>query len=255
MLRRNCKGMENLLSRRQVLGTAATVLASSLTSTRVHAAAKSPPVLVELFTSQGCSSCPPADRLAGKLRAEGKVEIISLNVDYWDYLGWRDTLATKEFTQRQYDYAKARGDGQVYTPQMIVNGHRHVVGSQSGSVNEAIAAAEHPQVPLEIAIDDAAVKVTIPSGTPDGETTLWLMGVAPEVTVDIERGENAGSTNTYHSVVRSLLPAGMWKAAGDTFSMPRKAVLLPGVTKVLAVLQKNYVGPVIGLQRTLLKTS
>ncbi len=237
--------MAYILNRRHFLGTAA-ALASSAT---VESRAGTAPVLVELYTSQGCSSCPPADKLAGKLRAEAHVEVVSLNVDYWDYLGWRDTLASKEFTLRQQDYARARGDGQVYTPQMVVNGRLHVVGSQRRMVDAAIAASTPPDVRLDLKIDDAEIHVTVPQATPDGEATLWIMGVAPEVTVDVERGENAGSTIAYHNVVRSLHPAGMWKSQGQEFVMPRKAVLQPGVSKVLAVLQQGYVGPVLGLKR------
>jgi hypothetical protein len=244
--------MHNIFTRRQAIGYAAAAASFPLIQTAV---ANPAPVLVELFTSQGCSSCPPADRLAGDLRASGKVEVVSLNVDYWDYLGWRDTLARKEFTQRQYDYARARGDGQVYTPQMVINGNAHVVGSQAQAVDGAIAKSQPAGVRLEMSSDNAEVRVMIPDAAPDGEATLWLMGVAPDVSVEIERGENAGKTIVYHGVVRALLPMGMWKSQGQEFTMPREAVLQAGVTKVLAVLQKDYVGPILGLQRLKVPTS
>jgi hypothetical protein len=97
------------------------------------------PVIVELFTSQGCSSCPPADAFLEELKAGPGVVALSYHVDYWDYLGWRDTLGSPEYSQRQYDYAKSRGDMNVYTPQTIINGGSHFVGSQKSKVSAGIA--------------------------------------------------------------------------------------------------------------------
>jgi hypothetical protein len=128
----------SLITRRSALTLAAS---SILGSAPLFAAASKPKVLVELFTSQGCSSCPPADKVAADLAQRPDVMVLSFNVDYWDYLGWRDTLAKPEFSQRQYDYARTRGDGNVYTPQMVFNGAEHAVGSQKSTVKNAISAS------------------------------------------------------------------------------------------------------------------
>src|SRR5689334_15138012 len=128
--------MTSSLTRRNMLAFgAAAVLAKP-----AFAAVKRP-VIVELFTSQGCSSCPPADAYLKTLKEQPDVLALSYHVDYWDYLGWRDTLGGAEFSERQYDYAESRGDKNVYTPQMIINGGKDFVGSQRGLVSSAIAAA------------------------------------------------------------------------------------------------------------------
>ncbi len=119
--------MNKNLSRRSAMA----LLAGGVAAPRlaVAGATSGAPVLIELFTSQGCSSCPPADSFAGELARDPLNFVVSLNVDYWDYLGWSDTLARPEFSKRQFDYGKSRGDMQVYTPQMVMNGHYHAVGS------------------------------------------------------------------------------------------------------------------------------
>jgi hypothetical protein len=236
--------MEKLLSRRSALalGTAAV----ALPQIGGIAAAAKPLVMVELFTSQGCSSCPPADRIAGALTKRDDVIVVSLNVDYWDYLGWKDTLAKPEFTKRQMDYAHQRGDGDVYTPQMVINGAHHVVGSRDSAIKDAIVAAAPAAVP--VSIDATKNEIVISAG--DGEArdaTLWLMAVTPSVEVEISRGENSGSTFTYHNVVRNLVPAGMWKGKAQRFVMPRKAIVSGKNAMCIAVLQEGETGPVLGL--------
>ena len=98
-----------------------------------------PRAVVELFTSQGCSSCPPADKIIGELAKDPNVIALSMPIDYWDYLGWKDTLADSRFTARQKSYSHMRGDRDVYTPQVVVNGALHVIGSDRGKIENAIA--------------------------------------------------------------------------------------------------------------------
>lgn len=237
--------MENNLSftRRRALGLAAAGLATPFIITEATAA--SAPVLVELFTSQGCSSCPPADRLAGTLANQPGVEVVSLNVDYWDYLGWRDTLASPAHTKRQMDYAHVRGDTDVYTPQMVINGQAHVVGSNVSAVKSAIANAR-PALVLNISATENDIKIDMPKGDA-GNATLWVMSIAPAVNVKIGRGENVGSTITYHKVVRKLSNVATWNGASSTITMPRKGILAGDCRSCIAVLQKGLVGPVIGI--------
>ena len=128
------------------------LLAAMLAAAGISATAEaSPRAVVELFTSQGCSSCPPADELLAKLARDPNVIALSLPVDYWDRLGWKDTLARHAFTERQMAYASVRGDGQVYTPQAVVNGREHAVGSERSAIERAAAAtAAGLSVPLDV---------------------------------------------------------------------------------------------------------
>ncbi len=235
------------LSRRAALTLGAATLLAPL-ATR---AATANPVLIELFTSQGCSSCPPADELAAELVNDPNNIVLSFNVDYWDYLGWRDTLAKPEYTQRQYDYAKSRGDGSVYTPQMIVNGGAHAVGSKQRDVQREIERGREQLMSanIKLAVSGKSISVEIPGVEVEGEATLWLMAVEPRVVQKIVRGENSGKDITYVNVVRNLVPAAMWNGEPYKGSWMRDAVMTKNTTQLVAVLQHNKVGKVIGIAR------
>jgi hypothetical protein len=235
------------ISRRDALSIGAAAIASPFLATRTQAASDTP-VLVELFTSQGCSSCPAADKLAATLTG---ATVVSFNVDYWDYLGWRDTLAKPEYTQRQMDYAKSRGDNDVYTPQMIIDGAAHAVGSNQASVTNAISTAYKAQVkvPMTLSANDMELIVDLGAGEAVGEATLWLMAIAPTVLVKVEHGENSGRDISYHNVVRKLVPAGMWNGQSAKLTFPRSAIITDDVKMCLAVLQKGKVGQVLGMAK------
>jgi hypothetical protein len=235
------------ISRRSALAIGAGALALP----RIAFAAPKQPVLVELFTSQGCSSCPPADKLAGELVNDPDTVVVSFNVDYWDYLGWRDTLAKPEYSQRQYDYAHYRGDGSVYTPQMIIGGAAHAVGSKAGEVREQISAAQATPLVANVSmsVTNKEISVTIDKADFSADATLWLMAVTPQVAQKIERGENAGEDIVYHNVVRKLVPAAMWKGEAYRGSWMKDAVMTPDCKSCIAVLQKDKVGPVLGIAR------
>jgi hypothetical protein len=240
--------MEKLtLSRRQTLALGATAFFAPVAAN----AAASAPVLVELFTSQGCSSCPPADELAGELVNDPNNFVVSFNVDYWDYLGWRDTLAKPEYSQRQYDYAKVRGDGSVYTPQMVVNGATHVVGSNRREVVTQIESSRRQTLIADVALtlSKKMISIEIPAAAYKGEATLWLMAVEPRVVQKIERGENSGKDIVYVNVVRNLARAAMWDGSAYKGSWMRDAIMTKETTKILAVLQDGKTGPVLGLAR------
>ncbi len=235
------------ISRRDALSMGAAAFAAPLLATQAQAALDMP-VLVELFTSQGCSSCPPADKLAASLTG---ATVVSFNVDYWDYLGWRDTLAKPEYTQRQMDYAKSRGDNDVYTPQMVIDGAAHAVGSSQASVTNAISASYKTQtkLPMTLTANEMELIVDLGAGQAVGEATLWLMAIAPTVSVKIERGENSGKEIAYHNVVRKLVPAGMWNGQPAKLTFPRKGIITGDVKMCLAVLQKGKVGQVLGMAK------
>jgi hypothetical protein len=237
------------VSRRRTLALGAGAALASL-GLPSRAANHARPVVVELFTSQGCSSCPPADAFLKDLKDMKGVIAISLHVDYWDYLGWRDTLGDKAFSQRQYDYAHRRGDMDVYTPQMIVNGGKYYVGSNRREIMAAIEAARAAPdplwVPLTIAHSGSEIVITADAVASVPEATLWCMPVAPAIKVRIERGENAGRDIAYYNVVRKIVPAGMWKGEAMKFTLPVDGVFTAESKACVALLQTGTIGPVIG---------
>ena len=219
--------------------------------------------VVELFTSQGCSSCPAADTLLGKLADRPNVLAMSFSVDYWDYLGWKDTLANHKFTKRQRIYAKARGDGQVYTPQMIVNGSSHVVGSELEAIEKALATKRSINwIPLSIHTDANTVRIEASAGqgapaatavagpgslkAEMGTATLWLVVMTRKTDITVVRGENAGKTLTYHNVVRDITPVGMWSGEAMSIRLDKKSIDVAGTDLCAVVLQQGHAGPIIG---------
>jgi hypothetical protein len=204
--------------------------------------------VLELFTSQGCSSCPAADALLKRLAQREGVLALSLPVDYWDYLGWKDTLASPQFTERQRAYARARGDGAIYTPQLVVNGIAHVNGSDEGQVARAIDRTTKtlPVVPLRLRREDGKLVIEA-GGLPRGvgkDATIWLVKIAKSVAVPIERGENRGKTVIYSNVVRELVPVGAWSGNPVTIEFERSR--LAGGERCAVLLQQGYAGPIIG---------
>ncbi|HYP10564.1 MAG TPA: DUF1223 domain-containing protein, partial [Xanthobacteraceae bacterium] len=135
--------------------------------------------VLELFTSQGCSSCPPADRLVGQFANDPSVVALSVPIDYWDYLGWRDTLANPAHSARQRAYARARGDGQVYTPQIVVNGSADALGSDQGAIERAIVQTDHKtgvmSLPVVLAVNNGTLDVSVSGGDKaPAAAEVWL---------------------------------------------------------------------------------
>lgn len=207
------------------------------------APAAAPTVLVELFTSQGCNACPPADALLAALAAEEGIVALSLHVDYWDYLGWRDSFGRPENTRRQKAYAAEDNARSIYTPQMIVQGRWRRVGSDVAAVRAAIetARARDARVVLELTAREDHVIVRVrPLGTLSFETTgvLHLVTYDRPQTVRIDRGENAGRDITYVNVVRDWMKLGYWDGTAErVYDAP-----LPVMGQGLAVLLQD--GPV-----------
>lgn len=191
--------------------------------TPVHAA--DPRAVVELFTSQGCSSCPPADKVLGELAQDPSMIALSLPIDYWDYLGWKDTLALHGHTLRQRAYAEARGDREVYTPQVVINGVVHVLGSDKAAIEKAIAqtrtSAAPLKVPVSIAVADGKVTVNVPAASDTAQPAeVWLCPITAKTPVMIQRGENSGKTLTYNNIVRRWVKLGDWNGKATSFSVP-----------------------------------
>ncbi|WP_342235434.1 DUF1223 domain-containing protein [Inquilinus sp. OTU3971] len=196
------------------------------------AAAAERPVVVELFTSQGCSSCPPADALLATLADRPEVLALAFHVDYWNRLGWVDPFSSAWATARQSAYALQMGSSQVYTPQAVVDGGRDVVGSDREALESAIAAARSdPSVPLTLTASDAALQVAVGPAAP-ADAVLWLVGFDDRHETPVRRGENAGRTLVNRNVVRSLTRLDGWKPGGTVAAArpegDRTAVLLQG---------------------------
>jgi len=184
-----------------------------------HAAA---PVVVELFTSQSCSSCPPADALLAELsRTRSDILALDFHVTYWDRTGWKDRYSLPQATERQRRYAGLLGQEGMYTPQVVVGGRHQAVGSDRAAVLAAIAAAAGPAVPLRLARDAAGLVLDVGAGP--GAGTLLLVGFDPSHTTRVAGGENGGRTLTEVNVVRAIAPAGAWHGGAATLHLPQPA--------------------------------
>jgi len=219
-----------------------------------------PKAVVELFTSQGCSSCPRADAVLGRLAERDDIIALSLSVDYWDYLGWKDTLTVPGNTLRQRGYAKSRGDRQVYTPQAVVNGVMHVVGSDKGAIERAIAKSRNQEGILAVPVQltqtaDGRITVAVADSPSNAHGEVWLCGVKKETAIQIARGENRGKTVTYHNVVRGWHKLGDWTGKAASFTLSRSD-LKGGVDEAAVILQerpKGHPGRVLGAATLALK--
>ncbi|MBS7553215.1 DUF1223 domain-containing protein [Ancylobacter dichloromethanicus] len=176
-----------------------------------------PKAMIELFTSQGCSSCPPADKLMGELATRPDVIALTLAVDYWDYLGWKDTLAKHGHSLRQKAYAHMRGDGKLFTPQAVVNGRIMAIGSDRATLERTLADIDPPPVPVTVESLGGRVKVHVAAAPGSAKGEVWLCPVASRMEVDIGRGENEGASVVYHNVVRGWTRLGDWQGTAASF--------------------------------------
>jgi hypothetical protein len=209
--------------------------------------------VIELFTSQGCSSCPPADALLGRLAEQPGFVALSYSVDYWDYLGWRDTLGSPANSERQRNYARSRGDGRVYTPQIVVDGVTHVNGGDEDAVQGAVVAAEKRLAQVKVLVSMHADGDTLvidvgaaPEGSDKRAATIWLAIAKQVEKVEITRGENRGRELSYHHPVRGLSPIGMWHGEAITLRLPLKDLKTMGGDCLFALLQVEDSGPILG---------
>jgi hypothetical protein len=215
------------------------VIGSAMVASAV--ASGQPRAVVELFTSQGCSSCPAADKLAGELARDPSLVVMSLPIDYWDYLGWKDTLALPGHTNRQRAYSRSRGDREVYTPQVVVNGVAHVIGSDKNKIDGAIAQTRKQAgmltLPVTLSVSGDQISVTVPAAKDSAKGEIWLCPITKNVPVTIGRGENSGHTITYHNVVRRWVKLGDWTGAARTFKVPLSDVTGVGGDAVAVIVQ------------------
>ena len=225
-----------------------TTIATFLLTTTV-ATAESDPVVVELFTSQGCSSCPPADLIMQELAQREDVIGLALHVDYWDYIGWKDEYAKPDHTLRQRAYAREGGRSMIYTPQMVVNGQQDVVGAKAGDLDRLITAHLTATPEAEVTAirtgDDLIVDVT-PVELPAGETyEVRVVQYSPMRHASIRRGELAGHELDYANVVESWQVAGHW----DGVAPQEFKASLTGDLPAVVLIQRVGHGPIVAAAR------
>jgi hypothetical protein len=201
------------------------------------------PIVVELFTSQGCSSCPPANANLATISDRPDVLALSFGVTYWDYLGWKDSFARPEFTNRQYAYVQALHRATAYTPQMVVNGSMELIGNSLDEIDRKIAAARNdvPTAVPNITLDSG--KVMIGTGSaPEDAADVWLVHYDPNIVqVPVARGENGGRTLPHKNVVHDLTRLGGWTGEAVSFDLPPAGDGL----KTAILVQSAYTGPIL----------
>jgi len=207
-----------------------------------------PLTVVELFTSQGCSSCPPADAFLGELARRDDILALSFHVDYWDYIGWKDPYASAANTARQRAYEQRFGLHYVYTPQMVIQGAAQATGSDRSAVLAAIAASRHrPVIPVTLTPGKGnRVIVSIPKGPATVDATVWLAVFDREHDTPVKRGENSGRTLKNYNVVRAMDRVGTW--AGKAMEIP---VTVPSMASGMGdacavIVQARNNGPILG---------
>lgn len=209
----------------------------------IQATAQAGPVVIELYTSQGCSSCPPADAMLHDLAKRDDVIALALHVDYWDYIGWADVFANPEFTARQHAYARAANSATVYTPQMVIGGVDHVIGSRPMQVMDAVQAHSRKGNPVAVSLSRSGDGVQInaqPGGR--GDYVVQLVRYTPEQTVSIRRGENAGRELSYANIVTSWTAIGRWDGR-SALALEADAA---GDSPVVVIVQQGANGPIVG---------
>jgi hypothetical protein len=234
-------------------GNAAAMEQNASSTQKSESGSTGPKVLLELFTSQGCSSCPRADALLPDFIARKDVIAISMSIDYWDYLGWRDTFGQAIFTDRQKSYGKRIGDGIIYTPQIVVDGRAHLNGSDRKAIEAMIdqrkkERAQNGNVVLDVETHDDMLVVSVgetPKGMKVSKATLWMALFSKSKSVKVRRGENSGRLLTYHNVVRELAPIGRWTGQEMVLKLPKKQIMQRGADGCVILLQNGDGGPIV----------
>jgi len=223
---------------------AALVFAFSALAVPAFAADASHPNVVELFQSQGCSSCPPANASLARYADRADILALTFAVTYWDRLGWKDTFARPEYTERQYAYAHSLGDSGVYTPEVVVNGRAAGVGDEVAEVEALARKTDRGASGPEVRIEGEAVSIGA-GAAPTGGADVWLALYDPRtLEVPVARGENAGSTLSHRNVVKRLERLGAWNGSPVRLTLPDAGGLARAV-----LVQKRGVGPILGAAR------
>ncbi len=203
---------------------------------------QSPKAVLELFTSQGCSSCPAADALLEELGKRPEVIALAYHIDYWDYIGWPDTFGAKANSDRQRDYATAWGSSRIFTPQLIVNGRDGVVASRKNEVEDVLGTAAL-ELPVKLSASDDMLEIEIPAQPGLGEAVVWLVTYLDRADVEISRGENEGKTIGYTQIVTDRQVVGMWEpGSGTHLKLPLSEVLAEPANGAVILVQQERAG-------------
>ena len=204
--------------------------------------------VVELFTSQSCSSCPPADKFFGQLVEKDGIIGLAWHVDYWNYLDWKDTFSSSEATERQYAYATAFGSKQVYTPQFVLNGRKAVKASTLQAAFDG--ASSSGNLPVDVSAQYGKDRLVLRAGDGTGEANLVIVQFVNEETVKVERGENSGRSLTNHYAVTGVHTVGMWSGKDMQVELPLKEYMPEKGKGCIVLLQRtsadNVPGEILG---------
>lgn len=234
---------------------AGVAMASSVAVLAVADPSATPRGVIELFTSQGCSSCPPADTVFSQLVEKGDVVALAYHVDYWDYLGWRDTFAKPENTERQYEYMKAFKAQSVYTPQAVINGRKHVNGASKEDIDQTLDQLKGANGGLSVDVratrrgSSLMIQTDAATNGPR-EAEVVIVYFEPPTPIAIDRGENTGKTLTYWNAVTDVQVAGMWHGKSASFELPMREVTKKATGGYAVLLQSvngdGSPGPIVG---------
>lgn len=225
-------------------GLTAIAAVAAGTSGMALAADRAHPVVVELFQSQGCSSCPPANANVLALADRPDVLALSFQVTYWDQLGWKDTFASPQYTTRQWEYARGFKHDQVFTPQVVVNGRADVVGAKKGEIEQLIARNDRGTSGPQVSV--AAGRVTVAGAATGRAADVWLVRYDPNIVqVAIKRGENGGRTLPHKNVVRELVRLGDWSGQSRSYALPAG----PAALRSAILVQDGRGGPILAAAR------
>jgi len=213
------------------------ILANFGGAARADALAQVVPVVAELFTSQGCSSCPPADAVLGELSLRSDVLPLAFHVTYWNDLGWQDRYSFSSADARQYRYASALGRRGVYTPQLVVNGRREVVGSNRSAVLQAIGTAQQA-AGIGLVAEQGVLRVRLPDLAGGCDCELLLLGVLPRAQTAVARGENSGHVLREFNIVRQVYPLAGWNGVAERRAQPLPR-LPAGVSLIVLLAQRR----------------
>jgi hypothetical protein len=209
------------------------------------------PAVVELYTSQGCSSCPPADALLGELSQTPNVVALAFHVDYWDSIGWRDQFGLPTSARRQHRYVEILGLSSAFTPQMVVDGRSSFVGSDRRRILAAIA-EPLSTIPISVEVARGEITVTVPERQDRERYDVNLVAYLPQAATNVEHGENSGRTLREFNIVRQFRSLGVWSGRESVFRAPVDS--LPGdATRVAVLLQRDQQGPIVGSATAVLR--
>ena len=211
-------------------------------------AGEKPLTVVELYTSQGCSSCPPADAYLGKLKERDGILALSFHVDYWDYIGWKDPYALPANTQRQRAYAKHLGMGYVYTPQMVVQGMAHTTGSDKGNVERLIRDVRGAKrLDVEASTVSGGLRIEVPGGLfDDEEARILVASYDDKHDNDVARGENSGRHLAHYNVVRDMADVGVWSGEAVQVDVGEGTLAMAGRDGCAVLVQSIRTGRILG---------